>query len=108
MSEMFYKVPESWSACAHVNAAKYHEMYAHSVRDPQSFWGEHGHRIDWIKHYSCGTRTSFAPGNVSIEWFRVGISNVSITCTDRQLAKRADQIPLISARDDTKASQSIT
>ena len=46
MSEMVYKVPGSWSACAHIDAATYHEMYAKSVRDPENFWGEHGKRID--------------------------------------------------------------
>jgi acetyl-CoA synthetase len=108
MSEMFYKVPESWSACAHVNAAKYHEMYAHSVRDPESFWGEHGKRIDWIKPYTWVKRTSFAPGNVSIEWFGDGTTNVSLNCIDRHLANRADQIAIIWEGDDPKESKSIT
>jgi acetyl-CoA synthetase len=108
MSEMLYKVPGSWSACAHVNAAKYHEMYAYSVRDPESFWGEHGKRIDWIKPYTWVKRTSFAPGNVSIEWFGDGTTNVSLNCIDRHLAKRADQIAIIWEGDDPKESKSIT
>jgi acetyl-CoA synthetase len=72
MSEVLYNVPGNWSTRAHVDAAKYHEMYAHSARDPESFWGEHGKRIDWIKPYTWVKRTSFAPGNVSIEWFGDG------------------------------------
>jgi acetyl-CoA synthetase len=108
MSEMLYKVPGSWSACAHVDAAKYHEMYAHSVRDPESFWGEHGKRIDWIKPYTWVKRTSFAPDNVSIEWFGDGTTNVSLNCIDRHLANRADQIAIIWEGDDPKESKSIT
>ncbi|MEP3635106.1 MAG: acetyl-coenzyme A synthetase N-terminal domain-containing protein, partial [Shimia thalassica] len=34
---------------AHISAAKYDEMYAASIADPDGFWGEHGKRIDWIK-----------------------------------------------------------
>src|SRR5215216_1720040 len=108
MSDVLYKVPESRSASAHVNNAKYHEMYAHSVRDPESFWGEHGKRIDWIKPYTWVKRASFAPGNVSIEWFGDGTTNVSLNCIDRHLAKRADQIAIIWEGDDPKESQSIT
>ena len=108
MSEMLYKVHGSWSASAHVNSAKYHEMYAHSVRDPESFWGEHGKRIDWIKPYTWVKRASFAPGNVSIEWFGDGTTNVSLNCIDRHLAKRADQIAIIWEGDDPKESQSVT
>jgi len=108
MSEMLYKVPGSWSACAHVDTAKYHEMYARSVRDPEGFWGEHGNRIDWIKPYTRVKRTSFAPGNVSIEWFGDGTTNVSLNCIDRHLAKRADQVAIIWEGDDPKESKSIT
>ena len=36
-------------AKAHINEAKYAEMYAASIADPDAFWGEHGKRIDWIK-----------------------------------------------------------
>jgi acetyl-CoA synthetase len=108
MSEMLYKVPGSWSASAYADRAKYCEMYAHSVRDPESFWGEHGKRIDWIKPYTWVKRTSFAPGAVSIEWFGDGTTNVSLNCIDRHLARRADQIAIIWEGDDPKDSKSIT
>jgi acetyl-CoA synthetase len=53
-------------------------------------------------------RTSFAPGNVSIEWFGDGTTNVSLNCIDRHLAKRADQVAIIWEGDDPKESKSIT
>ncbi len=108
MSEMRYKVPGSWSSSAHVNDAKYHEMYTQSVRDPERFWGEHGRRIDWIKPYTWVKRTSFAPRNVSIEWFGDGTTNVSLNCIDRHLAKRANQIAIIWEGDNPNESKSIT
>ena len=108
MSEMLYKVPENWPAQAYVDDAGYRDMYARSVRDPEGFWGDHGKRIDWIKPYSWVKHTSFAPGNVSIEWFGDGTTNVSLNCIDRHLAKRADQVAIIWEGDDPKESKSIT
>jgi acetyl-CoA synthetase len=108
MSELLYKIPENWPAQAHVDAAGYRDMYARSVRDPEAFWGDHGKRIDWIKPYTRVKRTSFAPGNVSIEWFGDGTTNVSLNCIDRHLAKRADQVAIIWEGDDPKESRSIT
>jgi acetyl-CoA synthetase len=35
------------AANAHVDAAKYDEMYAASVNNPDAFWAEHGKRLDW-------------------------------------------------------------
>jgi acetyl-CoA synthetase len=108
MSETLYKVPENWPARAYVDDAKYRDMYAQSVRDPESFWGDHGKRIDWIKPYTQVKRTSFAPGNVSIEWFADGTTNASLNCIDRHLAKRADQVAIIWEGDDPRESKSIT
>jgi acetyl-CoA synthetase len=108
MSEMIYKVPENWPAHAYVDDAGYRDMYARSVRDPEGFWGEHGKRIDWIKPYTRVKRTSFVPGNVRIEWFGDGTTNVSVNCIDRHLAKRADQVAIIWEGDDPKESKSIT
>jgi acetyl-CoA synthetase len=108
MSEMLYKVPENWLARAYVDDAGYRDMYARSVRDPEGFWGDHGKRIDWIKPYTRVKRTSFAPGNVSIEWFGDGTTNVSLNCIDRHLAKRADQVAIIWEGDDPGESKRIT
>ena len=108
MAEMLYKVPESWPAQAYVDDAGYRDMYARSVRDPEGFWGDHGKRIDWIKPYTRVKRTSFAPGNVSIEWFGDGTTNVSLNCIDRHLAKRADQVAIIWEGDDPTESKRIT
>ena len=35
-----------------IDEVMYHAMYEASIRDPETFWGEHGTRIDWIKPYS--------------------------------------------------------
>ncbi|MEJ8561457.1 acetate--CoA ligase [Yoonia sp. GPGPB17] len=80
---------------AHADKAKYEEMYAASINDPEAFWGEHGKRLDWIKPYTRVKNTSFAPGNVDIKWFEDGTLNVSANCIDRHLATRGDQTAII-------------
>ncbi|MCA1402874.1 acetyl-coenzyme A synthetase N-terminal domain-containing protein, partial [Bradyrhizobium sp. BRP56] len=46
MSEKIYDVSADWAKRAYIDDAKYREMYAHSVKDPNGFWAEHGKRID--------------------------------------------------------------
>jgi len=91
-------------ARAHVDAAKYQEMYAASVEDPEAFWGEQGKRLDWIKPYSTVKNTSFELGDVHIEWFGDGTLNVSSNCLDRHLATRADQTAIIFEPDNPDES----
>ena len=87
-------------ARAHVNAAKYDEMYAASIANPEAFWGEHGKRIDWIKPFTKVKNTSFQPGNIDIKWFEDGTLNVSANCIDRHLETRGDQTAIIFEPDD--------
>ena len=108
MSEKVYDVPAEWKARAYVDDAKYQEMYAASVADPEKFWGEHGKRIDWIKPYTHVKNTTFAPGKVHIEWFGDGVTNVALNCVDRHLAKRGDQVAIIWEGDDPNESRKIT
>ena len=35
-----------------IDDAMYRAMYEASIRDPETFWGEHGKRIDWIRPYT--------------------------------------------------------
>ena len=94
---------------AHVDAARYEEMYAASVNDPDAFWGEHGKRIDWIKPYTTVKNTSFGPGAVHINWYEDGTLNVAANCVDRHLATRGDQTAIIFEPDDPEeAAQHIT
>jgi len=99
MSEI-HPVTEEWAKRAFVDAAKYDEMYARSVSDPEGFWGEIGKRLDWIRPYTKVKNTSFAPGKVSIKWYEDGTLNVSANCIDRHLEKRGDQIAIIFEPDD--------
>ncbi|WP_299772189.1 acetate--CoA ligase [uncultured Tateyamaria sp.] len=88
------------AANAHVNAARYNEMYAASMSDPAAFWSEQGKRVDWMTPYSQVKDVSYDFGNVSINWYADGTLNVSANCIDRHLAKRGDQTAIIWEPDD--------
>ncbi|WP_428515727.1 acetate--CoA ligase [Roseovarius sp.] len=100
MSDKTYAPSADFTANAHVDAAKYDEMYAASIKDPEAFWGEQGKRIDWIKPYSKVKDVDYTYGNVSIKWFEDGTLNVAANCIDRHLADRADQTAIIWEPDD--------
>ena len=108
MSDKIYDVPPAWQKRAYADKAKYEEMYARSIKDPNGFWAEQAKRIDWIKPFSKVKNTSFDPHNVSIKWFEDGTLNVAYNCVDRHLAKRGDQTAIIWEGDDPKVDQRIT
>ena len=108
MSEKVYEVPARWAERAWINRARYDEMYARSITDPQGFWGEHGKRIDWFKPYTRVKDTSYDTHHVSIKWFEDGVVNAAYNCIDRHLAKRANQTAIIWEGDDPGQTKHIT
>ena len=108
MGEKVIDVQDAWREHGLVDDAKYREMYEASVDDPETFWGEHGKRIDWMTPYRTVKATSFAPGEISIKWFEDGKTNVAHNCIDRHLDKRGDQVAIIWEGDDPNESKTIT
>jgi acetyl-CoA synthetase len=103
-----YAVPAGWGERAHIDAAKYKDMYRSSASAPDAFWAHHGKRIDWIKPFTKVKNTCFDPGRVSIKWFEDGTTNVAMNCIDRHLATRGDQAAIIWEGDDPGESRKIT
>ena len=108
MSDKIYPVSADWAQRAFINEAKYKDMYARSVSDPQGFWGEQGKRIDWMTPYTKVKNTSFDPHNVSIKWYEDGVTNAAYNCVDRHLPTRANQTAIIFEGDDPSDSRHIT
>ncbi|QQN64481.1 acetate--CoA ligase [Bradyrhizobium diazoefficiens] len=108
MSEKIYDVPAEWAKRAWIDQAKYKDMYARSIADPNAFWAEQAKRIDWMHAPTKIENVSFAPGNISIKWFEDGILNVAHNCIDRHLAKRGNQTAIIWEGDDPAQSKHIT
>lgn len=103
----FFPVPAEIAEKAHINEAKYKEMYAASIADPDTFWGEHGKRIHWFKPYTKVKNTDYS-GDVSIKWFEDGTTNVSYNCLDRHLDTKGDQVAIIWEGDDPGEDKKIT
>jgi acetyl-CoA synthetase len=103
-----HPVPAAIAANALINADQYAALYQQSVDDPETFWGEQGKILDWIKPYSKVKNTSFAPGNISIRWYEDGALNLAANCLDRHLATRGDHPAIIWEGDDASESKTIT
>ena len=64
MTDKIYDVAPEWQKRALIDNAKYEQMYAASVADPDKFWAEQAKRVDWIKPFTKVKNTSYAPDNV--------------------------------------------
>src|SRR5919204_584889 len=108
MSETIHEIPVEWKKRAFIDEAKYREMYARSVKDPDGFWGEIGKRLDWFKPYTKVKNSSFDLHRVSIKWYEDGVTNVAHNCIDRHLDKRGNQVAILWEGDDPKEDRRIT
>jgi acetyl-CoA synthetase len=102
-----FPIPREAAQGAWVDEARYFEMYADSIKNPDKFWAEHGKRVDWIKPFSKVKNANFS-GNVSIKWFEDGTLNVSANCIDRHLKLRAEQTAILWEGDDPKESRHVS
>ncbi|MDF1854878.1 acetate--CoA ligase [Pseudooceanicola sp.] len=103
MTDAIYSPSADFVAKAHVDAAKYAEMYKASISDPDAFWAEQARaRVDWIKPFSKVSEVDFTLGSVGIKWFEDGTLNVAANCIDRHLETRGDQTAIIWEPDDPK------
>ncbi|MFA7095978.1 MAG: acetate--CoA ligase [Gammaproteobacteria bacterium] len=105
--EKIYEVPAEIAARAHITDAKYQEMYARSVADPEGFWAEQAKEfLTWYKPWDKVLDWDYNTGK--IRWFEGGKLNVSYNCLDRHLEKRGDQVALIWEGDDPSVDRKIT
>ena len=99
---------DEMAARAHIDAAKYEEMYAQSVADPDAFWAEHGKRIDWMTPYTTISNVNYSKPDVSIKWYEDGTLNAAANCLDRHLETRGSQTAIIWEGDDPADSKHIS
>ncbi len=108
MDETLIPVSDAWKAKAHIDAAKYEEMYAQSISDPDGFWARQAKAIDWIKPFTKASNVSFDTDDLHVKWFEDGTLNVSSNCIDRHLKTRGDQTAIIWEGDDPTQSRHIS
>jgi len=90
-----YGVPKDFADKARLSPERYFENYAHSIRNPDSFWGEQARRIVWQKSPSIISDWSYTPGNHHIRWYTDGVLNVTESCLDRHLSERPNKTAII-------------
>ena len=102
-----YPVPQDMAACAHIDKARYEEMYQRSVNDPDGFWSKMAERINWITKPSTIKNVQFDKP-VSIKWYEDGELNACYNCVDRHLPELAEKAALIWEGDNPDESNKIT
>jgi len=108
MSEVkTYKVPSEIAKHAHIDLAKYREMYERSINDSDAFWAE---QADEFLSWSCkwDKVQDWDYNEANINWFVGGKLNVSYNCLDRHLEERGDQVAIIWEGDDPEVDRNIT
>jgi len=102
-----YPVSKEFAEAAHVDKAKYDEMYAQSVENPDEFWAEQAEQfIDWFKPFDVVQEWDFHKAEIA--WFKGGKLNVSYNCLDRHLETRGDQTAIIWEGDSPEEDRHIT
>ena len=87
------------------NLDTYNEMYQHSIKDPQTFFGEQAEEnLAWIEPFTSIHNNKFSDS----KWFEGGKINIAYNCIDRHLQSDADKIALIWEGDDPEQSKEIT
>ncbi|MEN8636853.1 acetate--CoA ligase [Pseudoalteromonas distincta] len=108
MSQSIYPVPTHIKDATLIDKNKYNTLYKQSIDDPESFWREHGKRLDWSTPYTKVKNTSFDKGHINIKWYEDGYLNASYNCIDRHLKTKADKVALIWEGDSPSQSENIT
>ncbi|CDP16758.1 unnamed protein product [Coffea canephora] len=78
---------EAFSKQAHVpSPQKYLEMYTRSIEDPAGFWSDIASEFYWKARWGplvYSQNLDIRKGNIEIEWFKGGITNICYNSLDR-------------------------
>lgn len=107
MQDDLYSVPEHLKQSAHIDAARYEEMYSASINEPDTFWGAAAEEfLSWSKRWDKVQESDLSKGEV--RWFIGGELNACVNCIDRHLENRANQVAIIWEGDDPGDDKKIT
>ena len=110
MADEIIAVKPEIAAKARIDAARRESMVAAAANDPDGFWRAEMGRIAWMKAPTKIKDVDYGAtsGNVSIKWFEDGVLNASVSCLDRHLAARGDQVAIIWEGDDPNSDAKVT
>ncbi|XP_045798816.1 acetyl-coenzyme A synthetase, chloroplastic/glyoxysomal isoform X1 [Trifolium pratense] len=85
-----YVLPsEQFASQANVQSPEqYLKMYKRSIEDPAGFWSEIASEFYWKQKWGdqvCKENFDVRKGNINIEWFKGGITNICYNCLDRNV-----------------------
>jgi propionyl-CoA synthetase len=87
-------------------SSRYHDVYSRWQRDPEGFWGEAAHAIDWVEQPK---KVFDASAGIYGRWFAGGVCNTCYNALDRHvLAGRNNQAALIYDSPVTNTKQTFT
>ena len=102
-----YNIPNELEDSAHINNAKYLQMYERSLAQPDEFWAEQADKfLHWFEKWNTVSDCDFRKGR--IRWFEGGKLNAAYNCLDRHLDSRGDQVALIWESDDAAEVRKFT
>ena len=107
MSDTLIPVQPEIAAAARINAAQFAAMTARVAADPAGFWAEQAARIAWMRPPTKTVEGDFH-GDVRVTWYEDGTLNASVSCLDRHLATRGDQVAIIWEGDSPDVSEKVT
>jgi acetyl-CoA synthetase len=102
-----YPVPRSAASGAHIDSARYREMYRRSLEDPDGFWAEQAQEfVSWFRNWERVQEWDFHAAR--IRWFEGGRLNVAWNCLDRHLEMRGDQTAILWEGDEPDLARRVT
>jgi acetyl-CoA synthetase len=106
--DQVFPPPAEWAKRAHMDAAGYEAAVRRVEEDPNGFWTDVGARLAWMRPFSKVKDVSFHREDFHIRWFEDGVLNASVSCLDRHLPARANDVAIIWEGDDPSQSRRIT
>ena len=93
---------------AHVNSLEaYQELYAESVKDPDTFWAQIAERLTWYQKWHTVSDYDFV--NAQIKWFEGGTLNACYNCVDRHVENgHGEETAIIWEGNDPQEDQQYT
>jgi len=80
-----------------LNAAQFDTLYRRSIREPEKFWLEQAHTLEWFKPPTVAGKHHWDTAARKIEhtWFEDGQLNLTVNCLDRHLKTRGQQTAIL-------------
>lgn len=105
--EKLYPVSSAFSCASHIDQARYQDLYAQSIADPQTFWSAQANEfVTWFSQWQSVLDWDYHKGH--IKWFQGATLNVCYNCIDRHLAARGDQTAIIWESDEPNNDKRLT